>query len=165
MKKVLITFALILGATAFTQAQTISENAIGLRIGDGDGLGTEISYQRALGGNNRLEVDLGLETGKRFDAFKLTGVYQWLWNIEGGFNWYAGVGGGLGSIDFDDDFPGRDRNDDDSEVFIFAAGQVGIEYDFDFPLILSLDVRPEIYFADYRDDLELDIALGIRYQF
>lgn len=156
---------LALGAVTFSNAQEISKNAIGLRFGDGDGFGTEISYQRGLGDNNRLELDLGIETGDRFDAFKLTGVYQWLWNIEGGFNWYAGVGGGLGSIDFDDDFPGRDRNDDDSEIFILAAGQVGIEYNFDFPLLISLDVRPEIYFADYRDDLELDIALGVRYQF
>ncbi|WP_194850350.1 hypothetical protein [Nonlabens antarcticus] len=166
MKKLIFTLALALGASLSMQAQEIADNAIGLRIGDGDGLGTEISYQRALGGNNRLEVDLGIETGNRFDAFKVTGVYQWLWNIEGGFNWYAGVGGGLGSIDFDDDFRGPNNDDyDDSEIFIFAAGQVGIEYNFDIPLILSLDVRPEIYFADYRDDLELDIALGVRYQF
>jgi hypothetical protein len=166
MKKIILTLALALGAAFSSQAQEIADNAIGLRIGDGNGFGTEISYQRALGGNNRLEIDLGIESGKRYDAFKATGIYQWLWNIEGGFNWYAGVGGGLGSIDFDDDF--RDSNDnryDDSEIFIFAAGQVGIEYDFDIPLILSLDVRPEIYFADYRDNLDLDIALGIRYQF
>jgi hypothetical protein len=166
MKKIILTLALALGVAFSSQAQEIADNAIGLRIGDGNGFGTEISYQRALGGNNRLEIDLGIETGNRYDAFKATGIYQWLWNIDGGFNWYAGVGGGLGSIDFDDDF--RDSNNnryDDSEIFIFGAGQVGIEYDFDIPLILSLDVRPEIYFADYRDNLDLDIALGIRYQF
>jgi opacity protein-like surface antigen len=164
MKKILLTLAIVLGAIATSQAQEISKNAIGLRFGDGDGLGTEISYQRGLGDNNRLELDLGFENGDRFDAFKLTGVYQWLWNIDGGFNWYAGVGGGVGSIDFDDDFPGRDR-DDDSEFFALVAGQVGIEYNFDIPLLISLDVRPEIYFNDFRDDLELDIALGVRYQF
>jgi len=164
MKKIFFTLAIALGVSLTTQAQEIADNAIGLRFGDGDGFGTEISYQRALGGNNRLELDLGIESGDRFDAFKITGVYQWLWNIDGGFNWYAGVGGGLGSIDFDDDFPGRDRNDD-SEIFILAAGQVGIEYNFDIPLIISLDLRPEIYFNEFRDDLELDIALGVRYQF
>jgi hypothetical protein len=30
------------------------------------------------------------------NAIKLTGLYQWVWNIDGGFNWYAGVGGGVG---------------------------------------------------------------------
>jgi hypothetical protein len=25
-------------------------------------------------------------------------LYQWVWNIDGGFNWYAGVGGGLGTL-------------------------------------------------------------------
>jgi hypothetical protein len=42
-----------------TQAQEISKNAIGLRLGDSGGFGTEITYQRALGSNNRLELDLG----------------------------------------------------------------------------------------------------------
>jgi hypothetical protein len=41
-----------------TQAQEISKNAIGLRLGDSGGFGTE-TYQRALGSNNRLELDLG----------------------------------------------------------------------------------------------------------
>ena len=166
MKKIIATLVIAAGATLATNAQQISENAIGLRLGDGDGLGTEITYQRALGGNNRLELDLGFESGNRFNAFKLTGIYQWVWNIDGGFNWYAGVGGGIGSVSYDDDFF-NDRNDNrnDSEVFILAAGQVGIEYNFDIPLMLSLDVRPEIYFADNRDGLESDIALSVRYQF
>jgi hypothetical protein len=32
------------------------------------------------------------------NAIKLAALYQWVWNIDGGFNWYAGVGGGLGSM-------------------------------------------------------------------
>lgn len=160
MKKILLTFAIALGATVASQAQEISKNALGIRIGDGDGFGTEISYQRALGGNNRLELDLGIESGDNFDGFKATGIYQWVWNIDGGFNWYAGVGGGLGSADYNDNF-----NNGDSEFFILAAGQLGIEYNFDIPIILSLDIRPEIYFSDNRDNFEPDVALGIRYQF
>ena len=45
------------------------------------------------------------------------------------------------------------------------AGDVGIEYSFDFPLLLSLDFRPEFGFGDFNDDLDFDVALGIRYQF
>ena len=87
-------------------AQEIADNAIGLRLGDSDGFGAEISYQRALGDNNRLEADLGWRSGDGYDGFKLTGVYQWVWELDGNFNWYAGAGGGLGSYsvdDFDDD--------------------------------------------------------------
>lgn len=139
-------------------AQEIADNAIGLRIGDSDGLGTEVTYQRALGGNNRLELDLGWRTGNSFDGFKFAGLYQWVWNIDGGFNWYAGVGGGVGSYDFDAPI-------NDSETFFFAAGDIGIEYNFDIPLLISLDFRPEFGFGDFNDNLDFDIALGVRYQF
>ena len=49
--------------------------------------------------------------------------------------------------------------------FALAAGDVGIEYNFDIPLLLSLDFRPEFGLDDYGDDVDFDIALGIRYQF
>lgn len=163
MKKVFFTVALIFGIICASQAQEISKNAIGLRIGDNDGFGTEVNYQRGIGDNNRLEFGLGWRSNRNFSAFKLTGLYQWLWNIDGGFNFYAGAGGGVGSIDFN-----RDRFPDDypeNETFLFIAGNVGIEYDFDFPLLLSLDLRPELGFGSYRDDFDLDIALGVRYQF
>ncbi|WP_124980549.1 hypothetical protein [Nonlabens xiamenensis] len=165
MKKLLLVLAIALGAASYSTAQEISGNALGIRIGDGDGLGTELSYQRALGGNNRLELDLGYEDGRNFNAFKLTGMYHWVWNIDGGFNWYAGPGGGFAVVSIDDDFPGRLDSDDDSETSVFVGGQVGIEYNFDIPLLLSLDVRPEFYFGEFRDGNDIDIALGIRYQF
>lgn len=159
MKKLVLMAIASIGITTLVNAQDISKNAIGLRLGDSDGFGAEVSYQRGLGDNNRLEVDLGWRDGKGYDGFKLTGLYQWVWNIDGGFNWYAGVGGGLGSYSYD--FPGGDESD----TFVFAAGDIGIEYNFDIPLLLSLDFRPEFGFGDHRDDLDFDIALGIRYQF
>ncbi|WGK64776.1 hypothetical protein [Croceiramulus getboli] len=164
MKNIGLTLMALVGFAYGSYAQEIADNAIGLRLGDSDGFGAEISYQRGLGDNNRLELDLGLRDGNDFDAFRLTGLYQWVWNIDGGFNWYAGVGGGVGSVSYDDDFPGRD-NDDDNEFFAYGAGDIGIEYNFDIPLLISLDFRPEIGFNDFNDDLDLDIALGIRYQF
>lgn len=159
----MITLFLFAGAMSAAWGQNIADNAIGLRIGDSDGFGTEISYQRALGENNRLEADLGYRSGNRFSAYRITGIYQWVWNIDGGFNWYAGVGGGVGNFSFDDDFPG---GSDEDSFFAFVSGDIGIEYDFDFPLILSLDFRPEIGINNaVDDDLDFDIALGIRYQF
>ncbi|MEL0456111.1 hypothetical protein WJN01_07735 [Flavobacteriaceae bacterium SZ-1-7] len=161
MKKLFLLSIAVLGFTFALSAQDISDNAIGLRLGDSDGFGAEISYQRALGENNRLELDLGLRSGNGYDGFKLAGIYQWVWILEGNFNWYAGVGGGLGSYSFDNVPPGFD----DSETFVFIAGDIGIEYNFDIPLQLSIDARPELGFGDYRDDLDFDIALGIRYRF
>ena len=162
MRKLFLLAIACFGFTALLSAQDISPNAIGLRLGDSNGFGTEISYQRGLSDNNRLEFDLGWRSGNNFDGFKLTGLYQWVWNLDGNFDWYAGVGGGLAS--FDDDNYGSDS-------FIFAAGDIGIEYSFEIPLQISLDFRPEFGFGNNYDnnydnsDLDFDIGLGIRYLF
>lgn len=158
MKKLIVFIFTIVAFNLTATAQDIADNAIGLRLGGGDGFGTEVSYQRFLCGSNRLEVDLGWRSGKDFDGFKLIGLYQWIWVLEGDFNWYAGVGGGLGSYD-------NNRFNDDNETFVVAAGNIGIEYSFDIPLMLSLDFRPELGFGNINDELNFDIALSIRYQF
>ncbi|WP_194768422.1 outer membrane protein [Tamlana sp. I1] len=158
MKTLLIT-AVILTTSIFTlNAQSISKNALGVRLGDNDGFGGEISYQRYLKANNRLEFDLGWRDSKNIDAFKLVGLYQWVMPIEGGFNWYVGAGAGVGSFE--------NKNNNDDGAFALVAGDLGIEYNFNIPLMLSLDFRPELGFNDsYNDDLDFDIGLGIRYQF
>ena len=151
MKKIALLIIAVISFNA--QAQDISDHAIGLRLGDSDGFGAEISYQLGLSDTNRIEFDLGWSNGNNSDAFRVTGLYQWVYNLDGNFNWYTGVGGGLA---------------DKVNTFIFAAGNLGIEYDFDIPLLISLDFRPEIDFGDdsiNNDVLDFDIALGIRYQF
>ncbi len=163
MKNLFLSFIAFFAFQSILSAQEISKNAIGLRLGDNDGFGAEISYQRGLSKNNRAEFDLGFRNAKNYSAFKLTGLYQWVWNIEGGFNWYAGAGAGVGSYSYNN-YKGSDKS---SGAFFSAAGDIGIEYLFDFPLQLSLDFRPEIYFGDkYRsDNFGSDIGLGIRYRF
>ena len=154
----------LLFATATMSAQDISDHAIGLRLGDSDGFGAEISYQKSIGRFNRAEFDLGWRDSRNFDAFKLAGLYQWVHQLDGNFNWYYGVGGGLGSVDFEP----LPSGDDDDGLFVFAAGDLGVEYNFDIPLLLSLDFRPEIGILGYdgfNDNFDFDIALGIRYQF
>lgn len=162
--KFLKTLTLIACIASFSTmfGQEISEHAIGLRMGDSDGFGAEISYQKSLSRYNRLEVDLGWRDNRNFSAFKLSGIYQWVLPLDGNFNWYYGVGGGLGNVDFD-----YLTNDDDG-LFIFGAGDIGVEYNFDIPLLISLDFRPEIGLVGYdgfSDNFDFDIALGIRYQF
>ena len=104
-----------------------------------------------------------IRDGKNYNGVKLVGLFQWVWNIDGGFNWYAGPGIGLGAYRFDN--PGG-QNFRDS--FVFLSGALGIEYKFDIPLLLSLDIRPELGFGDAvydNNDLDFDIGLGIRYMF
>ncbi|MDJ0644639.1 MAG: hypothetical protein QNJ57_01520 [Flavobacteriaceae bacterium] len=162
MKKLIFTALLLLGFLTYTQAQDISSHALGIRTGDNDGFGVEISYQKSIKNNNRLEFDLGFRDNKNYDAWKLSGIYQWVWNIDGNFNWYAGFGAGIGSIDI-----ARDNFDGDDGLFVNANGNIGVEYDFDIPLLISIDFRPEFgLINDFGDnDLDLDIALGLRYQF
>ncbi len=161
MKNICLMAIAILGFAFTSTAQDIAENAIGLRLGDSDGFGAEISYQRGIGDNNRLEFGLGWRDGNNYSAIRAVGLYQWVWTLDGNFNWYAGVGGGISSYSLDNTAPGVD----DSDTSFLAAGDIGIEYDFDIPLLISLDFRPELGFGDFNDDLDFDIALGIRYQF
>ncbi len=169
MKKLFI--AAIIGLSLTAGAQNISKNALGLRFGQNDGFGAEVSYQRKLQKDNRLEIDLGWRNRNKYyndfgdgTSIKLTGLYQWVWNIEGDFNWYAGVGGGLGNESYDYRF--KDERYNDSNSYAFLAGNIGIEYDFDIPLLVSLDFRPEFYLSkNVRNGYGSDIALSLRYQF
>ena len=115
----------------------------------------------------RVELDVGWRNRGKFNknayddnAIKLTGLYQWVWNIDGGFNWYAGIGGGVGSYGYED------NNTKYNDTFAFAAGDIGIEYNFDIPLLISLDFRPEFGGSGYyKNNYGSDVALALRYQF
>ena len=179
MKKIFLVAIILIGLAFSAQSQNISKNAIGIRIGDNQGFGAEVSYQRKLSGNNRLELDLGWRNHSYYNkghdyyydtsAVKLVGLYQWVWNIDGGFNWYAGVGAGIGSF--------NNRNNVTNNygyaehgAFGLVAGDIGIEYNFDFPLQLAVDFRPEIGFGDYYKNNDLgvfgpDIAVAARWRF
>lgn len=161
MKKFFLASVLCIGGITAAFSQQISQNALGLRLGDSDGFGAEISYQTRLSDTNRLEFDLGWRDGKNYSAYKLTGLYQWVMPLDGNFNWFVGAGAGVGNWSWEDNFTGSD----DDGFFALLAGDIGIEYNFDIPLLISLDFRPELGLSDFHDDLDFDIALGIRYQF
>lgn len=167
MKKIILSAIMLVGLAFSAQSQEIAKNALGVRLGDNDGFGGEISYQRGLSKNNRLEFDLGWRNSNYIDAIKVVGLYQWVWNIDGGFNWYAGVGAGVAAWDYDYDGPGDFDGDGDSGTYIFAAGDIGIEYGFDnVPILLSLDARPEIGSGYYGDDnFGFDVGLGVKFKF
>lgn len=164
---------MLIGLAFTTQAQDISKNALGLRLGNNSGFGGEISYQKALSSNNRLELDLGWRNSQSIDAAKLIGVYQWVWEIQNNFNWYAGPGVGIGHWNYN----GPGSSDPDGGTFLVATGDIGIEYKFDIPIQISFDLRPEIYLGDSRKDygdnnnnynyhsFAPDFGISVRYTF
>lgn len=158
MKKLLIVALVILFSAGFAKSQ-VADHAIGLRLGGGNGIGTEISYQHGLNSLNRLEFDLGFNNHDHYDAWALTTTYQWLWNIDQGFNWYAGFGGRIGSWNVDNYYHG----DNENGLFLAAAGDVGIEYVFPVGIQLAIDARPNIGLINHGSGIDLGFA--IRYQF
>lgn len=157
--------------TASMSAQEIANHAFGLRLGESDGFGAELSYQKSIGRYGRIELNGGYRDSREFDAFKATLLYEKVFAISGIFNWYYGFGGGAGSVTFEPIPSVNNPNmaiEPEGGLFVFAAGNIGIEANLDMPLVISLDIRPEFGFIGYKnfdDNFEFDIALGIRYQF
>lgn len=165
MKKTILLVFTVLALGYQASAQDIAKNAIGIRLSESDGFGPEVNYQRGLSENNRLELGLAIHSKNYWDSVKFTGIYQWVWNIDQGFNWYAGPGLGAGIVNYDKKHKDYyDDRYDDSEAFAFLTGDVGIEYNFDFPLLVSFDFRPQINLG-YRDNVSFDVGLSARYQF
>ena len=124
MKKIVLVAALVLG---FTVAASAQPKAVGIRFG----YGVEASYQHTLGSANFIEANLGLEA---FNALNIAATYNWMiakpqWTDRGEWGFYAGVGAAVGL---------------DTTLRLGAAGQVGLEYEFWFPLQLSVDIRPQL---------------------
>ena len=157
MKKLLLVLVAVMGISFAASAQ----NAIGVRLGGGQGYGAELSYQQALGGFNRLEADLGWKNYYGVSWFSLAALYQAHFDIKAvpNLGWYAGVGARLGYWNYDLDGV-------DAEIALGLVGQAGLEYKFSaVPIQLSLDIRPCFYIIPETDFHWGDIALGIRYCF
>jgi opacity protein-like surface antigen len=154
MKKLLLVLVAVMGITFAANAQ---DNAIGVRLGGGQGYNAEISFQKGLGAS-RLEFDLGYHNWENAGSFALSALYQF--HKEFGsvpsLGWYLGVGGKL------DYYSGAGS----SAVAVGVLGQAGLDYHFNaVPLQLSLDIRPCFYVVPNTYFHWGDIALGIRYMF
>lgn len=155
MKKVFLLVAVILTGFITVNAQGVNgtRNAIGIRAG----WGADISYQRYVSYDNRIEATLGFN---RYGV-DVTGIYQWMFDINsaeaGQFKWYVGPGLELG---------GWTSNKYKNGFSMGILGQIGIEYGFaKIPLLLSLDYRPGLYFAPKVNFNWTGFALGVRYCF
>lgn len=134
----------------------------------------ELSYQNPIN-TNRIEIGLGFHNDRGISA---TGTYQWLFDLsklKDGLNWYVGAGVQIGSwnlwlwdehLDEKESFEEYLKEEDKYEFAFGIVGQVGIEYNFDIPLQISLDFRPGWYFlpSNYGGSLN-SLAIGVRYKF
>ena len=156
MKKLALILALVMGIAISIEAQP---RAIGARLGGN----TEFSYQHQLGSSNMLDATAGLTFGWNWMSISATAVYDWIfpinsWSYAGEWNWYAGPGAGIGFLFGEYKIP----------VALNIGGQIGIEYQFDFPLTLSVDYRPMLNILGFGDKCWNNFfgaALGVRYRF
>ncbi|MCL2167723.1 MAG: hypothetical protein FWH59_01195 [Lentimicrobiaceae bacterium] len=141
--------------------------AIGGRLGWGVG----VSYQHGFGKKGMLQADVDF---KSFSGIQGIVTYNWIfsiqsWNGSGSWNWYAGVGGGLGYRWWYTHVMQRTNDAVLGNWFAGVVGMIGVEYNFKFPLQLSLDWRPLIgaYFnGTYSmENLYGAVAIGVRYKF
>lgn len=150
MKKIILVAAMVLG---FTVAAVAQPRAIGGKFG----WGAEVSYQHGFG-SNFLEANVGLNS---FNSIDGSVVYNFMiaqpnWTDRGEWGFYAGPGAAVGMNVFGED----------PYFHIAAAGMVGLEYTFWFPLQLSVDVRPTLgYGFGYGFHWGVMPSLGVRYRF
>ena len=151
MKKILLIAAMLLG---FTVAAIAQPRAVGLKLG----WGAEASYQHTVKGANFIEATLGLND---FSSLNASAIYNFMiaqpqWTDKGEWGFYAGPGASLGMCML------KDR----SYFHLSAAGMVGLEYTFWFPLQLSFDLKPQLGFGfNYGFHFNVMPSLGVRYRF
>lgn len=152
MKKTILVLAAVLCFAALASAQP---KALGVRFG----WGVDVSYENYVGGSDFLEFELGLDG---YDsAFHVDGVYNFMiaqpdWTSNGSWGFYGGPGLGV-----------TVANGDNNTVYAGVLGNLGLEYTFNIPLQISLDVRPRLYFGDggvYSNGI-FSFGLGVRYAF
>ena len=172
MKKIILLGVILIGLTFSTQAQDIPDvpkNAFGLRLNSRIPQ-WGVSYQRWLSDSNRLELDLTWGD-KITEKTKLSLNYQRVWNISGGLTWYAGVGLGYGKFSDFVWIESLGYEQDVNGYCGFAAGRIGIQYNFGIPLQLSFDINPEIKIFEKNKSyisprfVKNTIALSIQYRF
>ena len=152
MKKIILLAAMMLSLAVAASAQP---RAIGARLG----WGIDFSYQHTVKDADFVEANLGLNN---FNSLDLSAVYNFMiaqpqWTDRGEWGFYAGPGATVGfGI-------GNEKN----FFNLSAAGMVGLEYTFWFPLQLSIDFRQHLGlgFGGIGFYNLSSICLGIRYRF
>ena len=123
--------------------------SMGFRIGVS---GFDATYQHSFKRNQFLQGDFGVDFGYNANGrpgVRATAVYNFIWarpawTNRGSWSLYAGPGLTLGYVN--DNLHYRIGSEvipyNDNGFMLALAVQVGLEYNFDFPLTLAAEVRP-----------------------
>jgi len=165
-KKILLIFLTFFSLTVFSQ---VNPKAIGLRFGGGSfGGGLEVSYQQKIKDINRIELDFGWSGSTNYSRIGISAIYHWVWNIDGGLNWYLGPGVQCWMYSYDSVYRDINKTSNNSGFGIAVGGQIGVEYNFeelDVPLLLSIDTRPMFNFVSTNAGFGYGAALAVKYLF
>jgi hypothetical protein len=177
MKKLLLIAIMAVAGVAAAVAQP---RAIGINLG----YGADVSYQHSIGASNMVDLSVNIPA---FSGIGATATYDWVnpfgtaipWNNKGEWNWNLGVGAGVGvynpfrTVAVGVNEQGELVKEWAGKIYVGAVGHVGVEYNFWFPLQLSVDYRPNIGVAIAADGgamfngvgLFSGITIGARYLF
>ncbi|MDR2912680.1 MAG: hypothetical protein LBV38_05210 [Alistipes sp.] len=159
MKKLIILLAVVVASATAASAQNY-EHGVGLRLG----YGLTLDYKWNFSETNSWEFNLAMPA---FNGFMASAAYQWNWplgdaGIGGqGFNAYAGPAAGVGFLGL----PGY------RGFMLGIGGHGGIEYKFNAPIAVGIDVKPMVTFVTGNSFSGIwgnglaDIALVARYTF
>lgn len=170
MKKFLVFMVLAVASVTIAAAQPRT-------VGGRAGYSLSASYQHSLGEKNMLNLDLdvpgylGIGVGATYDWINPFNLNPGKNLTYGTLNWYLGAGaavGGESKFYYDYDLTLYNR----FEAYAGVAGRVGIEFNFEFPLQLSIDWRPVLgaefankYAGFYGSGLYNSFSFGVRYCF
>ena len=185
MKKLSFLTIIMVATCTIAMAQP---RAIGGRLGYNIG----VSYQHQLGEKNMIQADVDL-VAYALHGIQGTVTYNWIiplksWDVAN-MNLLAGVGAGVGFqwwAGNDVVWIGYGPEKWGSGTFLGAAGMIGLEWNFKFPLQLAIEYRPLVgpilhqkhdYYEDhsvrkgisadfyYRGLWESAAAISVRYKF
>lgn len=151
---------------AIAGAAIAQPRAIGARLG----YNLEFSYQHSIAAG-AMFVDLTVGATNVWNQWGVVGataMFDWVWGIgASNWNWYVGPGFGV-SYHY-----GQYWRDHNYYPFGVSVGaQLGVEYQFNIPLNISLDWRPMVnVMGFFRGDgypiynSFYSVALGLRYRF
>ena len=145
MRKTIIFIAALLSCLAI-HAQP---RAMGLRLG---ATGIEASYQHNTHSKRFMQVDFGMDLGYNVNGRpggKASFTYDFIWaepawTARGTWSLYSGPGATLGFVDdiVPYEIEGNRKGFQDNGFMIGAHVDIGLEYTFNIPLSIAVNVRP-----------------------
>ncbi len=144
--KISLTIIAVLCAALSLSAQPRS---VGALVG---ATGAKLSYQHRISAEQFVSIDAGVDLGYNVSGHpgaKVTGTYNFIWakpkwTRQGSWSIYAGPGLSAGWVqDRVVVKTGEERANSFADGFVVGVvGQVGLEYCFEIPFSLALEIRP-----------------------